>query len=52
MKYFNIHIYLVKCYLDVVQFNMGNEDFCDVDIEWEGDDALNIHEDTLVIIYL
>jgi hypothetical protein len=31
---------------------MCNEDFCDVDIEWEGDDALDIHEDALVIIYL
>jgi hypothetical protein len=31
---------------------MGNEDFCDVDIEWESDDVLHIHEDALVIIYL
>jgi hypothetical protein len=52
MKYFNIHIYLVGCDLDVVQFNMGNEDFFDVNIEWEGDDDLNIHEHALVIIYL
>lgn len=52
MKYLNIHIYLVGCYLDVVQFNMGNKDFCDVDIEWEGDDTLNIRADALLIIYL
>jgi hypothetical protein len=52
MKYLNIHIYLVGCYLDGVQFNMGNEDLCGVDIEWEGDDILDIHEDALVIIYL
>jgi hypothetical protein len=52
MKYLNIHIYLVRCYLDVVQFNIGNESFCDVDIEWESDDVLDIHEDAFVIIYL
>jgi hypothetical protein len=52
MKYLNIHIYFIGCYLDVVQVNVGIEDFCDVDNEWKGDDALDIHEDALVIIYL
>jgi hypothetical protein len=31
---------------------MGNEDFCDMDIEWEGGDVLDINEDAFVIIYL
>ncbi len=41
---------LLGCFKDVLQINIGNKDF--VDVEPKGDAALNIHEDVVVIVYL
>ncbi len=40
------------CFKDGFQITMGNEDSWDLDIELEGDGALNIYEDLHVIAYL
>jgi len=35
---------MLKCYKNVFQIDLGNQDSCDVNIELEGNGALDIHE--------
>ncbi len=43
---------LLGCYGDVFQTSMDDGDPHDVDMELEGNDALNIYDDALVTAYL
>ncbi len=43
---------MIGCYGDAFHTNMGNGDYCDVNIEPKGNVALNIHEDAFIIAYL
>jgi hypothetical protein len=40
------------CYGVILQIDKGVSDSCDVDIELNGDGALNIYEDAHVVAYM
>jgi hypothetical protein len=52
MACFCIPLHYIRCYGDILQTGVNDEDLHDVDMELEGNDALDIYDDAHAIEYL